>query len=120
MTTTTQTSTTENTLKQTWEVRLDIWSKSGLSKSAYCKRDGINYHQMIYWSRKLSSRSNTKPMTGVRKPESSSGFAAVAPPQQNPLKGVSIRLPNGIEIFGIEEQRIGPIVNQIINQATER
>jgi len=59
-------------------------------------------------------------MTGVRKPESSSGFAAVAAPPQNPPKGLSIRLPNGIEIFGVEEQRIVPIVGQIINQITER
>ena len=120
MTTTTQTPAAEKTLKQTWQERLEVWSKSGLSKSAYCKRDGINYHQMIYWSRKLSSRSDTKPTTGVRKPQLSGGFVAVAPPPQNPPKGLSIRLPNGIEIFGVEEQRIVPIVGQIINQVTER
>lgn len=116
--TTTETPAAENTLAQSWQERLQLWSKSGLSKSAYCKRSGINYHQMIYWSRKLLSRDNVQSIAGARKAEPTSGFVAVAiPPQQ--LKGLSLRLPNGIEILGIEEQRIGAIVGQIINQVTD-
>jgi len=52
--TTTNLTSAQKTLTQSWKERIDSWSESGLSKSAYCKNHNINYHQMIYWSNKLS------------------------------------------------------------------
>ena len=99
---TTHLPSSQETLTKSWQERIDSWSKSGQSKSAYCKSHDVNYHQMIYWSNKLS------PADG-----SSSGFVAVSVPSISAATGLSLRLPNGIEILGVEEHRIAGIIKQV-------
>ena len=100
--TTTNLTSAQRTLTQSWKERIDSWSESGLSKSAYCKNHNINYHQMIYWSNKLSP-------TNV----SSSGFVAVSVQPVAITTALSLRLPNGIEILGVEEHRIASIIQRV-------
>lgn len=106
-------SSTTLSLQGRWETRISQWSTSGLSKSAYCKSTGIDYHQMIYWSRKLTNKTDTK----VVKPNSlstspnTSGFVAVSVTPA--ATGLFIRLPNGIEIGGIQEQRLTDIIDLV-------
>ena len=100
-------------LQGRWEERIKRWSTSGLSKSAYCKSTGVDYHQMIYWSRKLDTkridktRKRNNPTEGLK----SSGFVAVSvAPTASEL---FIRLPNGIEIGGIQEQRLPHVIDLV-------
>ena len=102
---TTNLTSAHKTLTQSWQERIDNWSQSRLSKSAYCKSHDINYHQMIYWSNKLSPADSN-----------SSGFVAVSAPPRSIVTGLSLRLPNGIEILGVEEHRIGSIIKQVSAQ----
>ena len=95
----------QETLTQSWQERIDSWSHSGLSKSAYSKNHDINYHQMIYWSNKLSPAD-----------VSSGVFVAVSAPPRSIAPGLSLRLPNGIEILGVEEHRIASIIHQVSAQ----
>jgi len=100
--TTTNIPSAQETLTQSWQERIDNWSQSGLSKSAYCKSHDVNYHQMIYWSNKLSPRDVSR-----------NGFVAVSVAPRSITPGLSLRLSNGIEIHGVEEHRIASIIKQV-------
>jgi len=71
---------TQTDLTTKWQERVFGWSDSGLSKSAYCKREGMNYHQMIYCSRKLCPENSNSIRTGRPKSHSlvPNGFVAVS------------------------------------------
>ena len=101
--TTTNLPAAQETLTQSWQERIDNWSQSGLSQAAYCKSHDANYHQMIYWSNKLSPADINR-----------NGFVAVSVPPCNVATGLSLRLPNGIEIHGVEEHRIAGIMKQVL------
>lgn len=111
-------STQPSDLTTKWQERVYGWSESGLSKSAYCKREGVNYHQMIYWSRKLSPASSESRKARQRKSPSpvSNGFVAVSVSPVGTPGGLFLRLPNGIEIYGVQEQFIGRVLEQISQQ----
>ena len=102
------------TLERRWKEQVHKWSVSGLSKSAYCKSAGIDYHQMIYWSRKLAIQSGDetkKQNTPSARSKSTSFVAVKATPTTSELY---IRLPNGIEIGGIQEQRLTHVIDLVI------
>lgn len=104
-----QQSTKRNAVATRMQERLRGWSESGRSKSAYCKREGVNYQQMIYWSRKLSPTTSGNPVTHNLRSQSpmSSGFVAVSVNPSTSPAGLYLRLPNGIETHGVEEHRVG-------------
>ena len=43
-----------------WVNIIEQWKSSGLSQSAYCKANNINYNQFVYQNAKLSGRANVK------------------------------------------------------------
>lgn len=46
-----------------WVLTIDLWQRSGLSRAAFCRRQGIPYEAMGYWVKKFGS---SKPVaTGV-------------------------------------------------------
>ena len=84
-----------------WTDRLRAWRATGQSQKAYCTAHDISYHQFTYWRRKLdgtvkpkrtaATRSGFVPVTKRRNPDASPG-------------GLTIHLPNGVQIQGIEAQ----------------
>lgn len=109
----TESPSTPPTLQGRWEAQISRWSKSGLSKSAYSKSAGINYHQMIYWSRKLAIKNT---VDGIKQDKSaakikSNGFVAAS--LVPAATALFIRLPNGIEIGGIQEQRLSHVISLV-------
>lgn len=43
-----------------WRKHISVFPDSGLSKTAYCKKNAINYNRFFYWIRKVSSKDNKK------------------------------------------------------------
>ncbi|OGT50733.1 MAG: hypothetical protein A3F17_00895 [Gammaproteobacteria bacterium RIFCSPHIGHO2_12_FULL_41_15] len=46
--------------KDFWKKHMASYSNSGLTKTAYCKANQVNYARFFYWTRKLSG-SSVKP-----------------------------------------------------------
>ena len=106
-------SSAPSTLQGRWEEQISHWSTSGLSKAAYCKSTGVDYHQMIYWSRKLTNKNGAqaKKRDTPSASSKSGGFVAVS---VTPVAAeLFIRLPNGIEIGGIQEQRLIQVIDLV-------
>ncbi len=47
----------QTSLMDYWQKQLDACHKSGLNKSAYCRKHELSYSQMIYWERKIDENS---------------------------------------------------------------
>jgi len=81
-----------------WQRHVAQWRTSGLSKMAYCQQYTLTYHQMVYWSKKVEM---------VVEPEvRSRGFVAVTVSTDADDCCLSLRLPNGMTIAGINDRSI--------------
>ena len=74
---------------QYWQEQIYSWQHSGLSGPAFCKQQDLVYHRFAYWRKKFTQN------------ESTSAFAQVACVGGPATEGLSVMLPNGIEIRGI-------------------
>ncbi len=43
--------------ERTWKRHIESYKASGLSRAAYCRKNGITYYQFKYWYRKLAGAS---------------------------------------------------------------
>ena len=80
------------------------WQASGLTQKAYCEEQGLRYTAFGYWVRKL--RREAEPSPG-KKPTC---FVPVVPATAT---GLSLALPNGLEIRGIDSGNL-PLVRQLL------
>ncbi|MCE7042831.1 IS66 family insertion sequence element accessory protein TnpA [Dyadobacter sp. CY312] len=77
----------------------DQWQSQGISKQAFCKRNGMGYHKFNYWVKKFRSKN-----ASISPPR---GFSQISAPQpellcQDPRALAAITFPSGarIELFG--------------------
>jgi transposase-like protein len=90
----------ESSKQKIWAGRMAAWSDSGLIRSAWCDRHGINVHTFDYWRRRLlrepvsprrRSRTSLVPIT----------VAAAPPAEALELLlpgGVRLRVPSGADV----------------------
>ena len=71
-----------------WSQHIDQWKASGLSRTAYCRRESLSLQQLCYWINK-STKSNAKAAT--------SDFIAVRTPQ-TPAADFCLTLPSGLTL----------------------
>jgi hypothetical protein len=85
------------TREQFWQHHIDQWQDSGSTKMAYCREYRLTYHQMVYWCSKRDGLS--------KHDEPTSGFVpvSVSSPVTSGSSQLSVRLPSGISIEGINE-----------------
>lgn len=55
-------STTNEISESQWREHLDTWARSGLSQSAYCRREGVSFHRFRYWKSKLQAPAQSRPV----------------------------------------------------------
>ena len=89
-----------------WQDHVTAWQVSDLTQKAYCEQQELRYSTFGYWVRKL--RRVAEP-TARERP---SGFVPVIPDAVQPT-GLTLNLPNGLEIRGIEVQNL-PVVKQLL------
>jgi len=94
-----------------WRRHVSQWRGSGLSKAAYCQQYSLVYHQMVYWCSKVNNEAEDAKGTKA----SSSDFIAVTVNPTLSQSALSIRLPNGIAIEGIDERSVA-LVGSLIAQ----
>lgn len=99
-----------------WEEQLTAWQTSGVSGQAFCKAQGLVYHQFIYWRRKLLATDNEVAADKI------AGFARVTPAPRRSEPGVpseselTVSLPGGIAITGLHAGNVallGDILRQL-------
>jgi len=96
-----------------WQRHVTQWGTTELSKTAYCQQHALTYHQMVYWCAKLESADKSGVPSGGFVAVTVSSPADCASGVSN--SGLSIRLPSGITIEGINDQSV-ELVNRLIAQ----
>ena len=104
--------TQTNTLAPSeWPDIIQEWRRSALSGAEFCLQRNLVYHQFQYWKQKLSKTTAHT----VRSPRSKpSAFVQVAPVPAS-QEGITITLPGGIVIRGLNESNIG-LIRRILEQ----
>jgi hypothetical protein len=100
--------TSEN-LATHWLPLVEQWRHSGQSQKAFCREHELNYDQFVYWRRKLA-----QPVEAAAQRATS----ALVPVTCTPLatgQGLSLRLPNGMELRGLTQDNL-PVVQQLLAQ----
>jgi hypothetical protein len=93
-----------STNQQFWQHHIDTWQASGLSGPAFCQQYDLVYHRFSYWRRKLTQA------------ESDSAFSqVVCSTGQVASFGLSLLLPNGIEVRGVELHNL-PVVHALLER----
>lgn len=96
-----------------WEKHLQTWRKSGKPQLAYCREANLKPHTFWYWKRKFTALE--VPTAPGNEPTRQQGaFIAVdVHPSQANLSGLTIALPSGIRMTGVNAQNL-PLVKQLI------
>ena len=84
-----------STLQQHWQHHIDAWQKTQLSQAQYCRSHQLDQSQFSYWKRKVFGASNTSTV--------SSHFTIAQVETQHTTSTLSVTLPNGVLIDGVDE-----------------
>lgn len=91
-----------------WPEHIKHWKTSQLSQAAYCRQTNIDEQQFSYWKRKLNKtlRSQSQPR------QVAFSQVKIQPPVQAAV-GLSLQLPNGFRLDGINQDNM-KIINELI------
>ena len=84
-----------------WAEHLKSQCESGLSLQAYCEQHLLKPSQFWYWKRKLQGSASDHSARGSR--SNQSGFVVANVVEASVDQGLTITLPNGISLSGINE-----------------
>ena len=84
-----------------WQGHMERWQQSGQSQKAYCREQDLSYFRFQYWRRKL--REDEQQDGQRTKP---SGFVSVATTRSGLPCGLSLVLPNGMQLRGISADNL--------------
>ena len=71
-----------------WKQIIDLFKKKKQSKISFCKKQSVDYHQFLYWYKKLA---HSKPFIPVK-----------VEPSNKPLASIRIGLNKVIEITSMD------------------
>jgi hypothetical protein len=89
--------------KSAWGSHIRAQKESDLTQQAYCRQHDLKPHQFWYWKNKLGGADSIKPQK--QNPSAKSAFIPVVTPALL-SRGLSITLPSGISINGIESHNM--------------
>jgi|SRR5210317_589066 len=93
-------------LAEYWRTQINHWRTSGESQASFCKTHNLNYHRFTYWRRKFDERHSE-----------SGGFALVKYRNRSSSSPLSVALPNGLVVQGIESDNLG-VVRELLASLT--
>jgi hypothetical protein len=95
-------SAAESSEMHDWHEHFSRWRERGLSQSDYCHQAGLSRHKFKYWRRKLEPATLKKRRTKKRE----SGFVPLQVRSTPIESGLSLTLPNGIVLRGIDAANV--------------
>jgi hypothetical protein len=84
-----------STLQQHWQHHIDAWQQTQLSQAQYCRYHQLDQSQFSYWKRKVLGASNTSTVSSL--------FTIAQVETQHTTSTLSVTLPNGVLIDGVDE-----------------
>jgi len=89
-----------------WSPIINAWRDSGLSQSAFCRKNKLNRPQFTYWRAKILAKPNVEchPSKGSFK---TSPFVPVHALDTQSKTGLRVSLPNGVILSGIDKHNVG-------------
>ena len=94
-------------LQSYWREIITDWQNGEQTQKAYCQAHDLNYHQFGYWRRRLQELEKTSSEKTI------AGFAAVRQHRAVSSSGLSVTLPNGLVVQGIETDNLS-VVYQLL------
>jgi hypothetical protein len=99
---------------QIWQQHITDWQASGVSGSAYCKKQSLVYHQFVYWRQKLVLTEGC-----LKQEQTATGFTRVISAPGAGIggaDGLTVSLPGGVSITGLRAGNIellGAVLRQL-------
>ena len=93
-----------------WQQRIQEWKESGLSQTAWCKQQNLKPTQLSYWHRKFEPKT-----AEPAKNQHSNAFIPIAVAEKPAVSPLTLGLPNGASITGIDESNLG-LARQLMEQ----
>jgi hypothetical protein len=93
-----------STCRAYWRAHLERWQQSGQSQKAYCGEQDLSYFRFQYWRRKLREDAQ---QDGQQ--TKASGFVSVATTRSELPSGLSVVLPNGMQLRGISADNLAVV-----------
>ena len=88
-----------------WKSIISAWRDSGLSQSAFCRKNDLNLPQFTYWRVKILGKTNKGCQPSTSRSDTSA-FVPVQTSNHRSETGLRINLPNGIILSGIDEHNV--------------
>ncbi len=88
-----------------WKPIINAWRDSGLSQSAFCRKNDLNLPRFTYWRAKILGKTNKGYPPLTAKPNASA-FVPVRTSNKQNDTGLQLNLPNGIFLSGIDEHNV--------------
>ena len=104
-----------------WVQHINAWHRSKLSQVDYCRQHSLSPKRFHYWKDKLESSgvvAKTPRQASARKtaPVSPSNFVPISVNATPiPSEGLTLSLPNGIELRGITQDTLA-MVEQLVER----
>lgn len=92
-----------------WRQQVTAWQSSGQSRKLFCEKQDLSYHRFGYWQRKLQGSNQ------VSEHQALPGFIPVSLSQQPQPNDLSLVLPSGLVLQGIDNHNL-PIVFQLLTR----
>ena len=93
-----------------WQRHIKDWKASGLSQTAWCKQQNLKPEQLSYWYRKFEP----KPPEPASQ-QAPSAFIPVTVEAKPAVSPLTLALPNGASISGIDESNL-VLTQQLVKQ----
>lgn len=88
-----------------WSPIIKAWHDSGLSQSAFCRKNNLNRPQFTYWRTKILSKTDGPRHSSTTQRDASS-FVPVEAFDSQSNTGLRVSLPNGVILSGINEHNV--------------
>ena len=88
-----------------WKSIISAWRDSGLSQSAFCRKNKLNRPRFTYWRAKILGKTNKGYQPSTTRPDTSA-FVPVQTSDNPSEAGLRVNLPNGIILSGINEHNV--------------
>ena len=94
----------ETSKQAVWVARMALWSRSGLSRGAWCARHGVNVHTFDYWRRRLRELPALRKRAGTALVPIRVTAATAAERLEVILpSGVRLHVPGGVDVAQVAE-----------------
>ena len=96
-------------LSDYWQEQISAWEQTDQTQKSFCEEHDLDYHRFGYWRRKHRGQSPNETV------QQGPGFVPVRHALDRVSTSLTLILPNGIRVQGIEASNL-PLLSQLLRQ----